>query len=31
MADILITEFMEESQVARLAESYDVSYLPDLV
>jgi (S)-sulfolactate dehydrogenase len=31
MADILITEFMDESQVERLAKDYDVSYQPDLV
>ncbi|PIW27422.1 MAG: 3-phosphoglycerate dehydrogenase [Rhodospirillales bacterium CG15_BIG_FIL_POST_REV_8_21_14_020_66_15] len=31
MPDILITEFMDESQVARLAKEYDVSYQPDLV
>ena len=31
MPDILITEFMDETQVDRLAKEYDVSYQPDLV
>ncbi|MEQ8506063.1 MAG: hydroxyacid dehydrogenase [Rhodospirillales bacterium] len=31
MPDILITEFMLESEVDRLAQDYDVAYLPDLV
>ena len=31
MPDILITEFMLESEVDRLAKEYDVSYQPDLV
>ena len=31
MPDILITEFMLESEVERLARQYDVAYMPDLV
>ena len=31
MADILITEFMDETQVERLKKEFDVAYLPDLV
>lgn len=31
MPDILITEFMDETRVARMAEEFDVAYEPDLV
>ena len=31
MPDILITEFMLESEVERLARQYDIAYMPDLV
>jgi (S)-sulfolactate dehydrogenase len=31
MPDVLITEFMLESEVDRLAQEFDVAYMPDLV